>query len=134
MKLNLHFNAKHHAITWGVNFSLRIERARKIIYLWSYYLKHWCGDTTFLMQKKYSSEKAECMCKIVKESRGLEFLQLLKISISFNLSKIYFTKFFKIVPVSSPMGNKKIKKIWGYWLSLMVSRLSLLLCNRTIPS
>ena len=33
-------------------------------------------QVTFFQTKKYSTEKAECICKIVKKNCGVEFLQL----------------------------------------------------------
>ena len=58
------------------------------------------------------------MCKIVKKPVEWNFPNL-EISIFFNLSKIYSTEFFLILPVSSTVCNKKIflKKIWGHRLS-----------------
>ena len=58
------------------------------------------------------------MGEIIKKTVEWNFTNL-EISIFFNLSKIYSTEFFLILPVSSSVCNKKIflKKIWGHRLS-----------------
>ena len=64
------------AILQGPDFNLRVERARKIPYSRSQYLKNGSGDRTFLMQKLIQQQEQNACAKLKKKTAEWKFLHL----------------------------------------------------------
>ena len=61
------------AILQGPDFNLRVERAQKIPYSRSYYLKNGSGDPTFLMQKLIQQQERNACTKLKQKLRSGNF-------------------------------------------------------------
>ncbi len=67
------FTRAQSAILQGPDFNLRVERARKIPYSRSLYLKNGSGDPTFLMQKLIQQQERNACAKLKKNLRSGNF-------------------------------------------------------------